>query len=59
MELGTIRKFIIFNKFLFLLMNLMKNVWLQNIRNKSNGYHHINGILIIKIFGKYRKIRNN
>jgi len=31
---------------------------LEEIRDKSNGYSHISGILIIKIFGKDRKIRN-
>jgi len=36
-------------------MNLVKNVWLQKIRDKLNGYPHISGILIIKIFGKYGK----
>jgi len=29
----------------------------SKIRDKSNGYPHINGILIIKIVGKYRKMR--
>jgi len=37
-------------------MNLIKNVWIQKIRDESTEYFHISGILIIKIFEKYRKI---
>ena len=36
-------------------MNLVKNVWVQKIRGKSNGYSHINGILIIKFLENTEK----